>query len=391
MNARWHTRLTHALQQQHEQRRWRTRTAFEYQRGTHIQYQQRHYLNFSSNDYLGLAASYAQHLAPSRQIRPSSGLSSPLICGHSQAHQRLEEQLAQHTGYPRALLFSSGYSANLAILGTLAQRHDRILHDQLNHASLLDGSVLSRAQTRRYRHLDLNHLTERLATPHAGHTLVVSDSLFSMDGDLAPVSAMATLCDQHNALLIIDDAHGFGVLGERGEGVRAQAHLSAHQLPVYMGTLSKALGGMGAFVAGSDELIEYLIQFARPYGYSTSLPSAWVYATQCVLQRVAQGDLQRHLQANIRYFSKQIQNTNLPVIGSDSAIQPLLVGSNQCAMAMSVWLRKHGIWLTAIRPPTVAEGQARLRITLTAAHQHDDIDALINALQQAWSVCGTNR
>lgn len=388
MNALWQARLQHALQQQQTQLRWRTRTALEQHGARQLQCEQRTYLNFSSNDYLDLSRYYQHALSRATQRWPSSGVSSPLITGHSRIHETLEAQLAQHTGYPRALLFSSGYSANLALLSTLATRQDTIFHDQNNHASLLDGGVLSRARHRRYRHLDIAHLHERLTQRTSEHALVVSDSLFSMDGDIAPITDLAGVCEQQQALLIIDDAHGFGVLGERGQGIRSYSQCQPEHLPVYMGTLSKALGGMGAFVAGSDDVIDYLIQFARPYMYSTSLPSAWVDATEQTLQRLQQGDLQKRLNANITYFTAQLQGTGLPMMTSQTAIQPLLVGSNQCALDMSQWLRKQGIWLTAIRPPTVAEHHARLRITLNAAHQPEDIDHLINALQQAWSLYG---
>lgn len=388
MNTLWQARLNHALQQQKQHLRWRSRIPFEQQGSRYLQYEQQTYLNFSSNDYLGLSSYYHTALDKTRQRGYGNGVSSPLITGHSRAHEALEQQLAQHTGYPRALLFSSGYCANLALLGTLATRHDTIIHDDNNHASLLDGGILSRARHIRYRHRDMGHLQERLTDRSTEHALVVSDSLFSMDGDLAPMTELVNLCEQQQALLIIDDAHGFGVLGERGQGIRAHCQLKAEHIPVYMGTLSKAVGGVGAFVAGSDTLIDYLIQFARPYIYSTSLPTVWVEATVQALHRLQQGDLQQRLQANISYFITQLHNTGLPMIASQTAIQPVLVGTNQCALDMSLWLRNHGIWLTAIRPPTVAEHQARLRITLNAAHQQEDIDTLINALQQAWSLYG---
>jgi len=308
---------------------------------------------------------------------------SHLVCGHSDAHQQLEQDLAKSVGYPRALLFANGYMANLAILQTLLKRQDYLYQDKLNHASLIDGGLLSKSQMRRYRHNDVQHLEHFLQSSHAQDSLsmVATDAVFSMDGDQAPLADLSKLCRQYDVLLMVDDAHGFAVLGNDSHtGSLAQQGLKASDVDIYMGTLGKGLGGYGAFVAGSEEMIEYLIQFARPYIYTTALPAALASAMTENLAIVMSGERQRILAANITYFRQQAQSLALDIMPSTTAIQPLMVGDDAEALALSLKLKCAGILVTAIRSPTVAKGSARLRITLTASHTEQDIDYLLATL-----------
>ena len=378
----WNQRIESALKQRHEQHLWRQRITLDSAQGTQVIVGGKTYLNFCSNDYLGLASTGADDLASAAKKWAVGSGASHLVCGHSRAHHDLEQALADYTGYPRALLFSTGYMANVGVISALAQRGDLILQDKLNHASLLDGAQLSRARMTRYRHTDFAQLNDLLETSAggAGEALVISDSIFSMDGDLADVGEMATLCSQHNALLMIDDAHGLGVLGPHGRGARAHFNLNPGQLPVYIGTLGKAFGGYGAFVAGSEELIDYLIQFARSYIYTTAMPPALAEAMQGNLQRMQNDGLRDTLTARIGQFRAGAAAIGLPLMASDSPIQPLLIGSSDMALELSRKLKEAGIWVSAIRPPTVPMNEARLRITITAAHTDEDVAQLLEVL-----------
>lgn len=385
----WNQRIQQALHERQQQQLWRQRALLGDVQQTHTLRNGQPVLNFCANDYLGLAACGADDLAHAAQRWAMGSGASHLVCGHSSAHHELEQALAAHCGYERALLFSTGFMANLGTIAALAGRGDEVLQDKLNHASLLDGALLSRARLSRYRHADYHHLQQLLDVPANGERLIVSDSIFSMDGDLADVRRLSELSSEHNALLMIDDAHGFGVLGSTlntepaaGQGVRAYFGLSPQQLPLYVGTLGKALGGFGAFVAGSADLIDYLIQFARPYIYTTALPPALAEAMLANLKRLQQGDRQQQLQANIRYFRRQAASLGLSLMPSESAIQPLLIGDSGSALRLSEQLLQRRLWVSAIRPPTVPAGSARLRITLSAAHRQSDIDLLLNALAE---------
>ena len=387
----WNHRIHQALQQRQQQHLQRQRQTLNSAQGAVVELDGQSLINFCSNDYLGLAAAGGKALASATQQWQLGSGASHLVCGHSSAHDELERALARHTGYPRALLFSSGFMANLGTIAALAQRGDCILQDKLNHASLLDGAQLSRARLQRYRHIDYPHLQQLLSDHSAdeskgkgGETLIVSDSIFSMDGDLADVAQLSSLAQQHQALLMIDDAHGFGILEAAdqtsGSGARAHFGLTAEQLPVYVGTLGKALGGYGAFVAGSDELIDYLIQFVRPYIYTTALPPALAEAMLANLELLQQPQRRQQLQQHIQYFRQQAAALALPLMPSQSAIQPLLIGDARRALHISEQLKQRGLWVSAIRPPTVPDGSARLRITLTASHSRDQIDRLLAAL-----------
>tara|TARA_B100001059_G_C17783077_1_gene555454 strand:- start:787 stop:1665 length:879 start_codon:yes stop_codon:yes gene_type:complete len=288
--------------------------------------------------------------------------------------------------------------ANLAVLQTLLKRHDFLYQDKLNHASLIDGGLLSNSQMRRYRHNDIEHLAHYLESSSLKDcktstlSLVATDAVFSMDGDQAPLAEIAKLCQQYNALLMVDDAHGFGVLGSstptsslQHTGSLAQQGLCAKDVDIYMGTLGKALGGYGAFVAGSEEMIEYLIQFARPYIYTTALPAALASAMENNLAIIMAGERQQILANNIKYFCAKAKSLALNIMPSTTAIQPLMVGEDINALLLSQALKKKGILVTAIRPPTVAKGSARLRITLTSSHTYKDIDYLLESINNEFS------
>lgn len=344
------------------------------------------YLNFCSNDYLGLA-SHPRVVARFQRAAAEYGVgsgASHLVCGHSAPHHELEEALAAFTGRERALLFSSGYMANIGVLTTLLRRGDRVFQDRLNHASLLDGGLYSGARFARFPHNDVAALDRKL-TSAQGAAMVVVDGVYSMDGDAAPLGPLAELCAERAAWLMVDDAHGFGVLGERGAGSTEQAGLSASQVPVLMATLGKALGTAGAFVAGSEDLVEALIQHSRNYIYTTALPPAVAAATLESLQLLDEEPWRRsHLHALIARFRRGAQQLELPLLPSVSPIQPLLIGEAAAALAVSERLQQRGIMVSAIRPPTVPSGTARLRITLSAAHSEEQVDLLLHHLADCW-------
>lgn len=373
--------LAQRLQVRHDQHLYRRRRLLESPQQAQIRCDGKTLLNFCSNDYLGLA-NHPQVIAASQRAASEFGFgagASHLVIGHSRLHHELEERLADWVGRPRALLFSTGYMANLGVISSLPERGDTILQDKLNHASLLDGAQLSRAQMQRYQHNDMASLQQRLQQA-GGRKLVVTDSVFSMDGDIAPLSQIALLCTQHDAWLMVDDAHGLGVLGQ-GRGCLAEYDLTLEQVPVYMGTLGKALGSFGAFVAGSEELVEFLIQGARSYIYTTAMPPSVAAASLAALS-LLQSEHWRveHLQQLIARFTRGAAERNLPMMPSTTAIQPLLVGASEQALQLSQALLQRGFLVGAIRPPTVPANSARLRITLTADHREQDIDQLLDAL-----------
>jgi 8-amino-7-oxononanoate synthase len=346
----------------------------------------RELLNLCSNDYLGLASDPRVKQAfvdGAQQWGVGSG-ASHLVAGHTRAHHDLEEQLAEFTGRPRALLFSSGYAANLGVINGLLGSNDAVLEDKLNHASLLDGGLLSRAQFKRFRHLDYDHLTTQLtALKHLdGRKLLVSDGVFSMDGDLCDLGALTAVAREHNAWVMIDDAHGFGVLGDQGQGIVSPDDCDSVQ--VLMGTLGKAFGTHGAFVAGSEDLVETLIQQARTFIYTTALPSAVAVATSASLQIIKTEHWRREkLGALIAQFRDGANELGLSLLPSQTPIQPVLMSSETRALDVARRLEAQGVLVVAIRPPTVPPGTARLRITLTANHTEADISQLLNALKQA--------
>ncbi|RLJ19983.1 8-amino-7-oxononanoate synthase [bacterium endosymbiont of Escarpia laminata] len=342
-------------------------------------------LSFCSNDYLGLA----NHPEVIRALQQGAGRygvgsgSAHLISGHSRAHEELEEALAVFTGRPRVLLFSTGYMANLGVVSALLGRGDLLFEDRLNHASLVDAGVLSRARMKRYQHTDASSLERQLGAAGEGRRLVVTDGVFSMDGDLAPLPDLARLAAQNNAWLMVDDAHGLGVLGETGGGCTSHFGLSEKEVPILMGTLGKALGTFGAFVAGSEVLIETLIQQARSYVYTTATPPALAEATLVSLQIAQEESWRRErLQKLITRFRGQVAGFGLSLVASETPIQPIVAGSAGRALTWSRHLEAQGILVSAIRPPTVPEGSARLRITLSASHSDAQLERLLEVLAE---------
>ncbi len=379
--------LDYPLQQELDQRReqslYRQRRIVTSPQGVEVEIDGGRYLSFSSNDYLGLA-NHPEIVDAFQQGLSRWGTGSGaahLITGHTAAHHALEEELADFLGYPRALLFSSGYQANLGVHQALLGRKDRTIHDRLNHASLLDGAKLSGAKLLRYAHADMSALEHRINEPATGRTLVVTDGVFSMDGDTAPLPAMANECRCGGATLMVDDAHGIGVHGPAGRGTVAQFGLGTSDVPILMGTLGKAFGVSGAFVAGSEALIETLIQQARTYIYTTATPPAQAEATRKALQLVQAGEARRdHLQRLIARFREGASTLGLGLMPSKTPIQPLLIGESGEAVALSKRLQKRRILVAPIRPPTVPEGSARLRITFSANHTFEQVDRLLEAL-----------
>lgn len=378
--------LQPALAERELQQLYRRRRTLESPQQPKVRVNGRDYLGFSSNDYLGLAEDPRVAEAMREGIARfgvGSG-ASHLVLGHSEAHHQLEEALAEFTGRERVLLFSTGYMANLGVISALAGAQDRIFQDRLNHASLLDGGKLSGARSRRYRHADPDSLSKLLSKPADGRTLVVTDGVFSMDGDIAPLPALTSLCEKAGAYLVVDDAHGFGAVGETGGGVAEQYGLDQSKLPVLIGTLGKAFGTSGAFVSGSHSLIEYLIQFARPYIYTTALPPAVAHATIKSLELVRTETWRRtHLQQLIQQFRAGALELGYELMPSETPIQPIMIGEAGRALALSQSLEDQGLFVGAIRPPTVPQGESRLRVTLSATHSVEDVDRLLDALGDA--------
>jgi 8-amino-7-oxononanoate synthase len=362
----------------------RHRRVLESPQGARIAVDGRECLSFCSNDYLGLANHPALiEAAQSAAARYGVGAgASPLVSGHSAPHHELETALAVFVGQSSALLFSTGYMANLGIVTALAGRDDEIFADKLNHASLNDAALLSRAKFTRYPHLDLIALEQRLAASRARRKLVVTDAVFSMDGDMAPVPELLALCERYDALLVMDDAHGFGVLGAGGRGILEHFGIDSERV-VYMATLGKAAGVFGAFVAGSVELTDYLLQRARSYIYTTAMPpllSAALFASLKLIEGEAwRRERLRELAAALR---QGLKLRRWRLMDSTTPIQPVIIGANQEVLAVSEALSERGIWAPAIRPPTVPKGEARLRISLSAAHSLEDVAKLAGALNE---------
>jgi 8-amino-7-oxononanoate synthase len=378
------TTLQAALDERRQQHLYRHRVNVASRCGSALEVNGESLLNVCSNDYLGLAGhpDIAAALKAGVDSYGTGSGASHLISGHSVAHQQLEEQLAEFTGRPRALLFSTGYMANLGLINALVGRHDLVLQDQLNHASLLDGGRLSRADFKRYKHSSLSNLQTQLEQSSASRKLVVTDGVFSMDGDVAPLPEISALAAEHNAWLMVDDAHGVGVLGATGAGIVEQQHLSVEQVPILMGTLGKSFGTFGAFVAGSEALIETLIQFARSYIYTTALPPSIACATSASLKIVREEQWRRdHLNLLIKRFRAGGQQIGLQLMASDTPIQPVLINDDLRVSEISQQLREKGVMVGAIRPPTVPKGSGRLRICLSAAHSEQQVDQLLEALE----------
>lgn len=366
----------------------RQRRLLDSPQAEHIVANNKHFLSFCSNDYLGLA-NHPKLIAAMQQAAGDSGVgsgASNLITGHHRHHDNLEKQLAKFVKLPAALLFSTGYMANIGVLGALMGRNDAIFADKLNHACLNDGAYFSLAEFNRFPHNDVAALEALLKASTAKHKMIAADAVFSMDGDIAPLPEYLALCEKYDAYLYVDDAHGFGVLGEHGEGSLNHFNLKSPRI-IVMATLGKAAGVAGAFVAGEQVVIDYLIQTAKSYVYSTPAPPALSATLSASVSLIEQGDdLRTHLRMLIAYFKDNLHCKKWQLMPSDTTIQPLVVGGNLEALALSEYLQTQGILVPAIRPPTVPVGTSRLRISLSAAHSLDDIKQLIAAINQAESV-----
>lgn len=378
------SKLQSRLKQRQAQDMMRQRLTLESGQDTEISINGQHFINFSSNDYLGLASHpilIESTLKATQRFGTGSG-SSHLVVGHSHEHHQLEDELAEFLGVERALLFSSGFMANYGVLTALFDRKDLIVQDKLNHASLIDGGRASEAKMLRYGHNDMNSLERQLQ--HQVETkVVVTDGVFSMDGDLAPLPQILELTERSNSSLMVDDAHGFGVLGASGKGSLEHFGLEQSKADIYMATFGKALGGYGAFVAGRDVLIESLVQFSRSYIYTTAIPPAVAATNRAGLALIqSEPERRQQLHDNINYFKQLATEKNLPLMPSDTAIQPVLLRTNERALEVSHGLREKGLLVVAIRPPTVPENSARLRITLTANHRRQHIEQLVEAISE---------
>ncbi|PKM36415.1 MAG: 8-amino-7-oxononanoate synthase [Gammaproteobacteria bacterium HGW-Gammaproteobacteria-10] len=364
---------------------YRSRRVVDSAQGVELQCGGRKLINFCSNDYLGLANHPSVVKAfQDGAVRYGVGSGSAhLICGHSRAHHALEEELAEFTGRDRALLFSTGYMANIGAISALTGKGDTVFEDRLNHASLLDGGLLSGARFKRYRHADTDGLLDGLSRAE-GRAMIVTDGVFSMDGDLAPIDALSQIAKDREAWLMIDDAHGLGVIGDKGRGVVEHFGLTQQQVPILVGTLGKAFGTFGAFVAGSETLIETLIQKARTYIYTTALPPAVAEATRVALSIVIEEQWRREkLNDLVRRFRRGAEQLGFPLMPSNSAIQPILIGDSRRAVEIGKRLLDDGFWVGAIRPPTVPQNSARLRVTFSALHDEQHVDRLLEFLAKS--------
>ncbi len=379
-----------ALDSRRQQNLFRQTRVVESSTGALVEVDGQHYLNFSSNDYLG----QRQHMSVMQawvegigQYGVGSG-ASPLVTGHTRAHQALQDYLAEHLEREKVMLFSSGFAANQAICQAFSKTNKvNILADKLMHASFIDAAMSSGLPFSRFLHNDVASLSARLSKV-TGDCLIATEGVFSMDGDSAPLTTFSDLAKQSESWLMVDDAHGMGVLGKNGLGSAEALNLSQHDAPILMGTFGKAIGTAGAFIAGSADLIDYLTNFAKHYIYSTALPPAMSHATLASFQSLRDGHQQGKLLENITLFKQLFSSSRcnqypVELLVSDTAIQPLLVNDPKTCLAMSEKLKQLGIWISAIRYPTVPKGQDRLRITLSASHKPEDIEALVDALDLA--------
>ena len=388
--------LKNQLNSLKQQQLWRRRWTTETPSAPRMQVDGRELIAFCSNDYLGLAADplVIEALREGALIYGAGSGASHLISGHLRAHEQLENALADffspYVTSGRALYLSSGYMANLAVITALADTHSEIFSEALNHASLIDAARLSRAKVSIYPHRDLTALSAMLASSTAERKLIVTDGVFSMDGDIAPLTEILGLCELHDAWLIVDDAHGFGVLGNHGRGLIEHCSLRSERL-ILIGTLSKAAGVAGAFIAAHETIIEWLIQRARPYIYSTASPPALAHALLTSLSIIAGEEGHRRravLNERITQWKSAINLKHWQMLDSETPIQPVLIGDNTRTMAAAHQLREYGFWVGSVRPPTVPLGTARLRVTLSAVHTHDQVAQLasqVNSLEAASS------
>ena len=369
------------------QGRTRVRRTITRRDGVKVEVNGRWLTEFAGNDYLGLSQQF-EVLSALQDGAGRDGVgagASHLISGHSAAHEGLEKDIAQWLGYPRALLFGSGFLANLAVQQALLEDGDVCVQDRLNHASLIDASRLAGCKLRRYPHLDPEGALRQLKQSPEGAAILATDGVFSMDGDVAPLRALSLVARMQQALLYVDDAHGVGVRGPDGRGSVAEARMGVEDVPLQLVTLGKALGGYGAVVVGSDALIQHLSETARPYLYTTALPPAQAAATRVAVKHAQRDHWRREkLQTLIDRFRSAAQGRGLELMASDTPIQPVLCGDEANALALASALESAGFWVPAIRPPTVPDGKARLRITLTTLHSPQQVDALVDVLARSW-------
>jgi 8-amino-7-oxononanoate synthase len=390
------TRIEAQLAERKTQQLFRKRKAFEGVQSSNIRLKERSetLINFCSNDYLGLA-SHPKLIESMQLATKKYGIgsgASHLVIGYHEEHEKLEEELASFLGLEKAILFGSGYSANIGVLTALLEKKDAVFEDKLNHASLLDGGLYSGANFQRYLHNDISSLNKKLSASEANNKLVVSDAVFSMDGDCANIKALMESCQQHDAWLMLDDAHGFGVHGKEGRGTVSEQGLKQTKINIYMATFGKALGCGGAFVAGDKDLIEYLVQFCRHSIYTTAMPPAMAATVREALRVMREENSRReHLQKLISTFKKEVCDMGLPLLESSTAIQPFVLGSAESALQWSEQLKEQGILVSAIRPPTVPPGTARLRITFSANHSEQDLERLLSALKKLNTELGVER
>ena len=382
----WRQSLVEQHRHRQQNQLWRNRKQLDSAQSVEVVREAKRFVNFCSNDYLGLAH-HPDLIAAAQKATAAWGTgsgASHLICGHQASHHLLEQELAEFIGAEKALLCSTGYMANLAVPQSFLGRGDLLLQDRLNHASLLDSAKLCRAQFRRFQHRDCAD-AERLLTDStankAKRKLISTDAVFSMDGDIAPIQQLSDLAEKQSAVLLIDDAHGFGVIGNQGRGSYSHAGLAPNQQRLMLGTLGKAMGSFGAFIAGDSLYIDHLQQHARTYVYTTALPAPVAEASRAAL-RVLQKETwrQEKLAESIEYIRRGITELGLDLLPSATPIQPILLGDADCALKASKILERHNIWLSAIRPPTVPVGSCRLRITLSAEHSTAHLDQLLTGL-----------
>ncbi|MDE1487130.1 8-amino-7-oxononanoate synthase [Xenorhabdus bovienii] len=376
----WSDTISRRLTERRGTSLWRSRQVHLGSDGRLLHTSDGQYLNFSSNDYLGLSQ-HPQIIAAWQQGAEQYGVGSGgsgHVTGYTAVHHTLEQQLAEWLGYSRALLFISGYAANQGVIAALMEKDDRIIADRLSHASLIEAAMHSPAQLRRFLHNDPNSLKQHLAKDCAGKTLVVTEGIFSMDGDCAPLASLAQQTKSTGSWLMVDDAHGIGIHGEQGRGSCWAKNVKPEILIV---TFGKAFGLSGAAVLCDEQTAEYLIQYARHLIYSTSMPPAQAVALSEAVRQIKEGDeLRQRLQNNIRYFRREAYHLPFTLMDSETAIQPLIIGDNERCIALSHALRQQKVWVKSILPPTVPLESARLRITLTASHTQQDIEILLEAL-----------
>lgn len=382
----WRERIDAARAQRVATSRVRVRRTVSQRDGARCLVDGRSLLNFCGNDYLGLSQHFAVvgALQDAASREGAGGVGSHLVCGHHQLHDALERELADWLGAPRALLFGSGYLANLAVLQSLLGDEDVCVQDRLNHASLIDAARLSGCRLRRYPHADAEGAIRQLRSMPEGMAVLATDGVFSMDGDIAPLRELALVARVQKALLYVDDAHGIGVVGPDGRGSVAASKLGVADVPLQLATLGKALGGYGAAVLGDADLIGHMIETARTYIYTTALPPAQAAATLAAVKLARTEHWRRNkLDELVGRFRERAQRAGLELMDSQTPIQPVLCGDDARALAMATSLEQSGYWVAAIRPPTVPEGRARLRVTLSALHGVADVDGLIDAMAKA--------